>query len=114
MLSQLEKYYAEKEEPLQSAFLSLRKIILDFDEEIKESWKYQVPFFTYKNKLFCYFYKKKNTKLPYIGFAKGGLMSHTSLEQGDRKKMKVYHFDPNEDIHLQEVLELLKEAKSFY
>lgn len=114
MLSIIEEFYEKQEEPIKSCFLSLRKIILDFDPEIKETWKYQIPFFTYKDKMFCYLYKQKKGKLPYIGFAKGNLMENEMLEKGNRKKMKVLAIDPESDIPKELILEILEEAKMLY
>lgn len=114
MLSQLEYFYDQKEEPEKSCFLSLRKIILDFDEEIKETWKYQIPFFTYKNKMFCYLYQQKRGGHPYIGFAKGHLLNHPALEKGNRKKMKVLPIIADQDIPVELILEILKAARTLY
>lgn len=114
MLSLIEQYFEEQKEPVKSCFLSLRKIILDFDEDIKETWKYKIPFFYYKNKTFCYLYKQKKGHLPYIGFAKGQLLKHPDLELGDRKKMKVLHIDPEQDIPIGLINEILEEAKQLY
>ncbi len=114
MLSHLEAYYENQEEPVKSSFLALRKIILDFDTRISEHWKYQIPFFYYKKKMFCYLYQQKKGGLPYIGFAKGNFMEHPALEKGDRRKMKVMPFNPEEDLPIDEFLELLNLARSLY
>lgn len=114
MLSHLEAYYEKQEEPLKSSFLALRKIILGFDEDISEHWKYQIPFFYYKKKMFCYLYQQKKGGLPYIGFAKGNYMEHPILEKGDRKKMKVMHFNPEEDLPVEVLYELMQKAKELY
>lgn len=114
MLSIIEEFYENQQEPIKSCLWSLRKIILDFDPDIKETWKYQIPFFMYKNKMFCYLYKQKKSTLPYIGFAKGNLMKNEMLEKGNRKKMKVLPIDPELDIPKTLILEILEEAKKLY
>lgn len=114
MLSQLENFYDQKQEPVKSCLLSLRKIILDFDKEIHETWKYQIPFFLYKKKMFCYLYQQKKGGHPYIGFAKGQLLNHPLLIQGNRKKMKVLPIEADKDIPIHLILEILKEARFFY
>ena len=114
MLSLIEEFYERQKEPNRSCFLSLRKIILDFDPDIKETWKYQIPFFTYKGKMFCYLSQQKKKLVPYIGFAKGNLMVNELLEQGNRKKMKVLTIDPELDIPKSDILEILEEAKKLY
>jgi hypothetical protein len=114
MLSHIEAYYEKQEEPLKSSFLALRKIILGFDDDISEHWKYQIPFFYYKKKMFCYLYQQQKKGMPYIGFAKGDKMDHFALDGGERKKMKVMHFNPKEDLPIETIYELLEMAKSFY
>jgi len=114
MLSIIEQFYEDQEEPLKSCFLSLRKIILDFDEDIKETWKYSIPFFYFKNKMFCYLYRQKKGGLPYIGFAKGQSLYHPDLELGNRKKMKVFYIHPEEDLPLETIYNILSEARKLY
>jgi Domain of unknown function (DU1801) len=48
MLSNIDNFYLQKEEPLQSCLLALKAIILAQDEEITAAWKYGMPFFCYK------------------------------------------------------------------
>ena len=107
MSNPLEEFYSKQEEPLQSCFLALRSIILKFDEDIDERFKYGLPFFYHKSKPFCYFWKDKKTNQPYIGFAKGHLMDHPGLEKGNRKKMKVLMLNVNKDIDLSLILKFL-------
>jgi len=64
MSNPLDQFYAKHEEPLQSYFLALRSILLKLDLEIDERFKYELPFFYYKNKPFCYIWKKKNANEP--------------------------------------------------
>jgi len=114
MLHPIENYFEQLEEPVKSSFLSLRKIILDFDKEITEHWKYRIPFYYYKGKMFCYLYKQQKKGLPYIGFANGNRMEHFALDKGERKKMKVMHFKPEEDLPIKTIYELLEMAKKLY
>jgi hypothetical protein len=65
MNSNLENYYFQKEEPIKSCLLTLREIILSQDKNITNQWKYRMPFFCYKNKMFCYLWTDKKTNLPY-------------------------------------------------
>jgi len=45
MLSELDQFYVEKEEPFRSCMLGLRDIILSIDDHITAEWKYKLPFF---------------------------------------------------------------------
>lgn len=114
MLSQLNLFFNEQDEPNRSCYLSLRKLVLDFDKNITEHWKYKIPFYYYKGKPFCYFWKDKKSGYPYIGIVKGKLIDHPVLVQGDRKKMKVFPVDPEQDIPIQTFEEVLGAAMKFY
>lgn len=114
MLSDLNRFFLEQEEPNNSCFLALRKLILQFHPQITEHWKYKLPFYYYKGKPFCYLWKDKNSSHPYIGIVKGKLIDHPALMQGNRKKMKVFLIDPNEDLPLKEIDTVFKKAIKFY
>lgn len=114
MISELNQFYDKQEEPNKSCFLALRSIFTNLDKEITEDWKYKLPFFMYKKKMFCYLWKDKVTNHPYIGVVKGNEIEHPMLDQGTRKKMKVFSINPTEDIPINDLLEVLKKAMSLY
>lgn len=114
MLKELDQFYLNLNEPQRSCFEALRDIILSLDSEITPEWKYKLPFFYYRGKMFCYLWKDKKTKEPYIGIAKGNELDHPILEQGDRKRMKILRVDPNEDIPKSLIEEVLNSALSLY
>ena len=111
MLNELENFYLNLHEPDQSCFLALRDIILDFDTEMKSDWKYKLPFFMYRNKMCCYLWKDKKTQEPYVSFSGGKNMNHKALEAGNRTQFKIFRVDPNQDIDIKTLLELLNSAK---
>lgn len=110
----LDQFYLNLEEPQKSCFMALRDIILSLDDAVTPEWKYKLPFFYYKGKMFCYLWKDKKTGFPYIGITKGEFLNHPSLILGDRKKMKVLPINPNEDIPHALVVEILHEAMGCY
>ncbi|MCT4580689.1 MAG: DUF1801 domain-containing protein [Flavobacteriales bacterium] len=114
MISDLDLFYEKQEEPNKSCFLALRSIIQSLDPNITEAYKYKLPFFLYKNKMFCYLWKDKQTNFPYIGVVKGNEIDHPLLEQGNRKKMKVLSISPNEDIPIEALEAILKTAINLY
>ena len=114
MLNELNNFYDKLTEPNQSCFLALRKIIMDFDSEITEEWKYKLPFFHYKKKPFCYVWKDKKTTIPYIGIVRSGNINHPNLELGTRKKMKVFSINPTEDIDVKSIYTIFEEVKKLY
>ncbi len=114
MLDDLENYYLAQNEPNKSCLLTLRDIILAFDSRISEAWKYRMPFFCVGKKMFCYLWIDNHTKQPYIGIVEGGKINHPMLEQGTRARMKILHVDPTEDLPIESIHEVLKEAIKFY
>ena len=110
----VDQFYLNKKEPVKSCLQALRSIILSYSNDITEHWKYGLPFFYFKNKPFAYLWIDKKTLHPYIGVVKGIFIDHPSLDQGNRKKMKVMNIDPNADIPVEVIYEVLGEAVLFY
>ena len=100
-------FYLKQEEPLKSCLLTMREIILQQDDQISETLKYGLPCFLFGKKILCYLWKDKKTKHPYILMSDGLLIEHPKLEQGDRKKMKSYSVNPNMDLNLAEIKDIL-------
>jgi hypothetical protein len=114
VLTDHDKFYFKQEDPYKSCLLALKDIILTLDENITPEWKYGLPFFYYKKKMFCYFWKDKKTQEPYIGVCLGKEIEHPLLEIGNRKRMKIFRVNPNEDIDIKSIKEILIEAMTFY
>ena len=114
MLGEIDRFYLEKEEPVKSCLLALREIVLNLDENISTSWKYKLPFFCYKGKMFCYFWIDKKTKEPYVGIVEGNRIDHPALEQGNRKRMKILRVNPSEDFSIETIELILNQALDFY
>ena len=58
----LENFYLKQDEPTKGTLLALREIILCQDKDITNVWKYGMPFFCYKGKMFCYLWLHKKLK----------------------------------------------------
>ncbi|MDG1476182.1 MAG: DUF1801 domain-containing protein [Vicingaceae bacterium] len=114
MITEHDNYYLKQEEPYKSCLLVLKDIILGLDAEITPEWKYGLPFFYYKKKMFCYFWKDKKTQDPYIGICRGNEIEHYLLEAGDRKRIKIFRVNPNEDIDVKSLKEILNLAIQRY
>lgn len=107
---EIDNFYLNLAEPNRGCMLSLRDILSKCHPDITQEWKYRLPFFYLKGRMFCYLWVDKKTKHPYIGFTDGNKMEHPLLIQGDRKRMKVLPINPNEDINLQSILEIVSIA----
>ncbi|MCB0505900.1 MAG: DUF1801 domain-containing protein [Cyclobacteriaceae bacterium] len=114
MLRDIDNYYLNQEEPTKSCMLALRDIILALDEDVTEAWKYRMPMFCYKGKMFCYLWTDKKTRQPYIGVVEGKRINHPKLEQGDRSRMKILRINPSKDLPLKAIHGILGEALNLY
>jgi hypothetical protein len=110
----IDHFFLKQEEPQKGCFLALRSLILNWDTQISEHWKYKLPFYYYQGKPFCYLWRDKKSLDPYIGLVRAGDIEHPSLFKGDRKKMKVMSIDPNHDIPVETMYEIFEELRTKY
>jgi len=94
--------------------LTLRDLILQQDPDISETRKYGMPCFYYRDKILCYLWVDKKTKEPYILMVEGRQMDHPKLEAGDRARMKILRVDPNKDLPLDTIDDVLKMGLDLY
>lgn len=114
MLTALDTFYLQKEEPVQSCLLALREIILNQDKDITAEWKYGMPFFCYKGKMFCYLWVHKKYLQPYIGIVEGQKFDHPDLIIEKRSRMKIMLFDTDKDLPIKTIHAILKQALDLY
>ena len=114
MLRDIDHFYLQKEEPVKSCLIALREIILRQDPEITEAWKYGMPFFCYKGKMFCYLWVHKTRKLPYVGFVEGKYLNHPKLLTEKRARMKIFPCNPERDLPVKTIEMILKQLLSLY
>jgi hypothetical protein len=110
----IDNFYLSKEEPNKSCLLALKEIILSQDKGITSSWKYGMPFFCYKEKMFCYLWVHKVHLKPYIGIVEGKHIIHPDLIMEKRARMKIMLIDPAEDLPLKKIETILQKALDLY
>ena len=110
----IDDFYLQLDEPKQSCLLALRKIILSQDKDVAEAWKYGMPFFCYKGKMFCYLWVHKKYKQPYLGIVEGQRFTHPDLIIEKRSRMKIMLFDPNKDLPAATIKTILRQAIHLY
>jgi len=110
MITILQNFYLQKEEPNKSCLLALRSIILAQDSAMSETQKYGMPCFVYAKKALCYLWTDKKTSEPYILMVDGIFLPHPNLKIGDRKKMKVLRIDPSKDLPVKIIEDVLQMA----
>jgi len=114
MVEQLYNYYLDKEEPNKSCLLAMRDIILKQDTKITETQKWGMPCFCYHKKMFCYLWTDKKTGEPYILMVEGKYLDHPELEEGERTRMKIFRVNPNKDLPIKTMENILQKALDLY
>ncbi len=113
-VSKLEQFYLDQPEPNRSCFLSLRQLLLQQDENLSESLKWNMPCFSYRTRMCCFLWFDQKKLNPYILFVEGVHLHHPDLEQGTRKRMKILNIDPNRDIPVKKIQAILNDALDLY
>lgn len=103
----LDAYYDGLTEPLQGFMLAIRQIILELDQQIDETWKWNTPFFLYRNRMLCYLWRDKKTGEPYLGIYGGDALDHPALVQKHGAKIRKLVFDLETDIPVETIREVL-------
>jgi hypothetical protein len=109
-ISELDNFYLKQDEPVRSCLLALREIILAQDKDISNAWKYGMPFFCYKGKMFCYLWIHKKLGQPYLGIVEGKQFDHPALIVEKRSRMKIMLLDPAKDLPVKTIKSIVKKA----
>lgn len=113
-MSEKDHFYLQYNEPIRGCLLALKNIILLHDENITAEWKYGMPFFCYKGKMFCYLWVHKKQQKPYIGIVEGNRIEHPELIKEKRSRMKIMLFDANIDLPINTIQLILQQAFDLY
>lgn len=113
-MREIDHFYLKENESLKSTFLSLREIILGQDKDITESLKYGMPFFSYKGKMFCYFWFHKKLQQPYIGIVEGHRFDEVFLLQETRSRMKIMLIDQSLDLPKDQIEYIIHKTLDLY
>lgn len=114
MLREIDNYYLQHEEPVKSCLQFMRQHILLQDANITEAWKYKMPFFCYKGKMFCYLWVHKQHRQPYIGIVEGAKIDHPDLLAEKRARMKILLLDAGKDLPMKKINGILTEVLKLY
>ena len=114
MLSPVDDYFLQKEEPIKSCLQFLRAHIIKQDANITEAWKYGMPFYCYHKKMFCYLWVLKKYHQPYIGIVEGKRIQHPDLIIEKRARMKILLIDAAKDIPVKKINAILKQVLMLY
>ncbi len=114
MLRPIDNWFLQKAEPDKSCLQFLRAFILQQDRNITEAWKYGMPFYCYKGKMFCYLWVHKKYLQPYLGIVEGKRIDYPGLLQEKRARMKILLIDPAHDVPAKKIASLLKQVLALY
>lgn len=112
MLNPLENYFLQYQDPLQGCMLYLRDWLKE--NGLEEVYKFSTAFYQYKGKMFCYMSVRAKDQKLYVGFVKGYKMKHPSLKKEGRKQIKVIYINPEADLPMKELKQIISEAKKLY
>jgi hypothetical protein len=113
-MSAIDNFYLQQDEPARSCLLALKDIILSINQNITPEWKYGMPFFCYKRKMFCYLWLHKKYKQPYIGIVEGKYFNHPDLLTEKRSRMKIMLIDPTKNLPVKTINTILNNAIDLY
>jgi hypothetical protein len=114
MLRAIDEFYLGKTEPNRSCLFALRDFITHLHPDITEEWKYKMPFFYLKGKMFCYLWMNKKSEQPYIGVVRGSQIEHPDLVYEKTTYVKILYIDPKKNIPIRKLNAILKKAVSLY
>lgn len=114
MLRPIDNYFLTLDEPIKSTMLFLRALIPSLDANITEEWKYKLPFYYYNSKMFCYLWVHKKYKQPYIGIVAADKLNHPDLLLEKRAKIKILLVNPEADIDIDKIKQILQQAMKHY
>ena len=114
MLSDLDRFYLNQDEPNRSCMLAMRSMIIAQSRHITETVKYGMPCFCYRKKVFCYLWTDKKTHEPYLLMVEGKHLDHPQLEAGSRSRMKIFRVDPRKDLPFITIDTILQQALNLY
>lgn len=113
-MKELDHYYLQQEEPVRGCLLALHDIILAHDPNLVAAWKWRMPVFYYKKKMFCYLRYHQTAQLPYLALAEGRQLDHPALLAENRTRFKIMLIDPTEDLPMETIKEILEQALKLY
>jgi hypothetical protein len=108
-----DNYFLTISEPSQSALLYLRQFFIN-ETGLTEAWKFNTPFYYYKNKWFCYLIYNPKKDETYISFVLGNKIEYPNLVSEGRKQMKIYKINPKENINEADLKKIIHLLKKFY
>ncbi|WP_067149752.1 DUF1801 domain-containing protein [Pseudotamlana agarivorans] len=109
-----QNFFLNQNEPNKACLIAMRDIVLNFDKDITETTKYGMPCYCYRGKMFCYIWTDKKTSEPYYLVVEGKRIDHPELETGSRSRMKILRINPNKDLPINTIKDIMTIALDLY
>jgi hypothetical protein len=105
---EVDEFVKKLNEPAFSIVQRLRHLIINVSPEIEESFKYNIPFYTYKGQL-CYINPRKH--FVDFGFTRGvELKDPSKLLMGDGQEVRLVRIESEEGIPVKELQDLISQS----
>jgi hypothetical protein len=109
----IDNYYLSLPEPEQSVLLFLHQFFVN-DMMLQHQRKFNTPFYYLDGKWFSFLDYNPKKRSIHISFVKGNEVSHPKLLSEGRKQMKIYKINPEKDININELKEVVSLFKKLY
>jgi len=108
----IDYFYEKQTTENKACLLLLRELILTHNEDITESLRWNIPCYKFQDSMICLLNIDKKSALPYVLWVDGKALKHPSLVLGSRKRMRILHIDPNANVDVRVIKDLLDQAVS--
>lgn len=109
----VDAYFFKQQEPYQSIMLYIRSVILKTLPNVEERYSYNIPFYYYNKKPFCYLNILKGTRFVDVAFLKGIILKDEFPQLKDynnRKHVRSLQFVSIENIDEPLLVKVIKSA----
>ncbi|MBL7472304.1 DUF1801 domain-containing protein [Robertkochia sediminum] len=109
-----EKYILQQREPWKDLLLQAKVFIERHVPEAEMRYKHGIPFYYLKNRPFCYLLA--TPKYADLGIVRGSLLTNNTdhLETGKRKTVRSLRYKKPEDMDVEVLESVLREAAGLY
>ena len=109
----VDEYFLNQKEPFQFIILYVRSVILNTLPEVKECYKYKIPFYNLGKKPMIYLNILKGTNYVDVAFVQGVLLEKefpVLKNENKRKQVRSIQLKTMEDLDQENFVELLQAA----
>lgn len=106
----LDEYFLNLPPANQSTMLVVRDFLLAAPYHLVEKYKWRTPVYHHADRYVCYLYHEKKKHRSYLAFVNAQTFEHELLRAEGRKMMRFIVLNPEEDVPLEAIREVLAQA----